>query len=247
MKLRLFASFTTAMLSLLFANVANAGGPGSDWRQPDRAISLSSAKESPQNALFEIRFGPYAPKIDSAFTDKHPYADYFGASSKFYFGVEADWQAFRIPYVGVIGPGFGWGYMHASGLAKSAKDPSKNSAETTGLTIMPMHVSGVLRLDEPLKRWRVPIVPYAKLGLGLGWWSTSGPGDNQGSGLSHGREVALGGMFCLNVLDPTSASRLDRDYGVNHSYLFGEWMKADLNSGMRVGTSTWVVGLAIDR
>src|SRR5258706_3167165 len=78
MKLRILLSSATGGLALLLANVANAEVPGSDWRQVDRTIHFDTVKASPQSFAFEARFGPYQPNVDSAFSDKHPYRDYFG-------------------------------------------------------------------------------------------------------------------------------------------------------------------------
>ena len=62
---------------------------------------------SPQNFAFELRFSPYRPQIDEeeSLNGKTPFADAFGDKPRLYIGAEFDWQIFRIPYVGTIGPG----------------------------------------------------------------------------------------------------------------------------------------------
>jgi hypothetical protein len=231
-----------------------------DWRQADRSDHFESGRGSPQRAALEIRFGRYKPAVDDEFSGTGPYARTFGDDARFHFGLELDWQALRIPYFGVLGPAFGWSYFHASAKAKFT-GTNIESAEDTSLTIMPMHLSAVLRLDELERRTHIPIVPYAKLGLGLGLWSaanTAGPStvkvngqDVAGKDTTWGVHSALGMMFCLNILDERSAARLDEETGVNHSYLFAEWMRAGLSGlgsrpQMNIGTNTWVVGLALD-
>jgi len=55
-------------------------------------------------------------------------------------------------------------------------------------------------------------------------------------------------------LDEHSAVELDNEWGVNNTYFYVEWMFANLNgldrsndlSVMHIGTSTWVMGLAIE-
>ncbi|WP_437551904.1 MXAN_2562 family outer membrane beta-barrel protein [Sorangium sp. So ce367] len=246
--------------ALLAASVAGAQtSPGmGDWRQHDRSrIQREERYASPQSFAFELRFAPYSPQVDEEFSGAGPYGKTFGDGQEFYFGVEVDWLPLRIPYVGAIGPGFGWGYTSASAAAFVKGSDERAEAEETSLTIMPIHLSAVLRADELMRKTGVPIVPYAKVGLGMGLWtSTSGPvtpkpDGVRGEGITWGTHLAFGGMLALNWLDRRSASQLDETTGINHTYLFGEWMFANLDGlgsrpQMHVGTSTWVLGLAFD-
>ena len=256
------------------AHAQNTRIPDNDWRQGNKG-NRAEVTRSPQNFAFEIRFGPYFPEVDEEFglgfgEAGGPYAETFGerddrgeleVDPQFYFGLEVDWQAVRIPWVGAVGPGFGWGFTTVSAPAK-IQGTDIDSAIDTRLTIMPMHLSAVVRFDEVMRRTGVPIVPYGKIGLGMATWSTSGaetsvytdPATNEsveGEGLSWGMHLALGGMLSLNWIDPGNAVRLDEATGVNHAYLFGEWMWANLDGiggdpQMHVGSSTVVVGLAFD-
>lgn len=222
---------------------------------------------------FEMRFGAYAPEVDEEFGGPGPFADYFGTGAQFYFGLEVDWTPLRIPYVGRFGPGFGWGFTTMStkakvpGLDTDGAATEVEAGESTSLTIHPMHLSGVLRIDEIARRTVIPIVPYAKLGFGFAPWSsgtstgTSGVGTDctattpvdcvKGEGLSIGSHLALGGMLGLNWLDPRSGAMARETAGIKQAYIFGEWMWDNLDSSfgkpaMHVGTSTWVLGLALD-
>ena len=54
----------------------------------------------------------------------------------------------------------------------------------------------------------------------------------------------------MDVLD-TRAKNLDESAGINHTYLYAEWMLAAYSgigqqNALRVGTSTWVAGLAFE-
>lgn len=236
------------------------------WRQNERGDKVTQ-KGSSQNFAFELRFGAYYPQIDQETyipAGATPYETVFNDNPQFYIGLEFDYlpQWLRIPWVGVIGPGFGWGRTRTSTPAKFSTGPDKGqlSGETTGLTIMPMHFSAVLRADEIMRRTGVPLVPYGKIGFGFGTWSVDtdagtetfvrGKDTIKGSGLSYGLVYAIGGMLSLNFLDPSSAARLDETTSINHAYLFGEWMNNSGlgrgSKGMYIGTSTWVAGLAID-
>jgi hypothetical protein len=240
---------------------AQSAIPRTDWRQTSRP-----PQPHPDTQFaFELRFAPYWPEIDSepGLTGT-PFADTFGTDPRFYFGLEFDWLPLRVPYVGAIGPGFGWGYTWASGDARisgcSGSAASCASSDTTSLSIHPMHVSGVVRLDELMRRADFPLVPYAKGGLGFGYWtSSSTAGMSQvveanrtidAEGVSVGLHLAFGAAFSLSWLDASSQSTLREDTGLGNLYLFGEWMRSSLGStgdaAMRVGTSTVVTGLSAD-
>lgn len=239
--------------------------PSTDWRRLDRGDSLGKS-ESPQQFTFELRFGQYFPEIDNKpgltkdAAGHLPYQAVFGHGDKgkvlgndqFYFGVELDYLPFRIPYVGAIGPGVGWGFTTTSAKARLTGSLDTDSATSTSFTIMPMHFSAVVRFDELMRRTGVPIVPFAKLGLGMGIWLASPvPSDYTGLDTSWGIHYAFGGMLALNGLDSRSAARLDETTGINRSYIFGELMRAGLNGlgstpTFYLGSTSWVVGLAVD-
>lgn len=274
-------AFMAAAAPLLITSIASAQPariPGSTWRQRDRGDALRSAESSPQSFAFEARFGPYWPEVDESgggssacpvsghASAKGAYECFFGTGPQFYFGFELDFLPLRIPYIGLIGPGFGWGYTSTS--AKAALPGGGSSADETSLTIMPMHLSAVLRADELMRRTGAPIVPYIKFGYGLGYWSaddgngTSTRTDasgaaltdtaNTGEGTTSGYHLAVGAMVSLNFLEPRAIANLDQTAGVNHVYIFAEWMNARLTglgsraNQMHIGTSTVVGGIAVD-
>jgi hypothetical protein len=243
-----------ALVALMSSGNAGAQVETRDYRRTDRRVP-----ESPQRFAFELRLGPYKPRIDEEFNGRTPFADTFGNGKGFHIGAEVDWQALRIPYLGTLGPGFSWGYTSRSANARIS-GTGKESAEETSLSIMPMTLVGVARLDVFPREFHVPVVPYGKLGLGLGLWSIS---TNKGTvtrdgvvgrGRSWGTHAAVGGMLHLDFLERDVALSFDDELGVNNSYLFFEWMWSDLGSSsliedrpqMRVGTSGWVLGLAFE-
>ncbi len=256
-------SLALALVAWPSAAQAQSHIPDNDWRHKSRPYEEPAETQF----AFEIRFGPYWPAVDDepALGGATPYADTFGDTPNFYFGLEFDWMPLRIPYVGMLGPGFGWGYTWASANARltgcSGAAADCESDDITSLTIMPMHLSAVLRGDELMRRTGVPIVPYAKFGPAVGVWSAAkSSGDAKvtvdgqevsGEGATWGLHLALGGMVALNWLDTSSAGRLRETTGIGHVYVFGEWMDSILTgfgSGdqMYVGSSTFVCGLAGD-
>ena len=212
-------------------------------------------RESPQNGAVELRIGRYIPQVDKSVPGT-PFKDAFGTKSRYMVGLEGDWQVLRIPHLGTLGPGLGWGYTRAVGRARITAT-GENSAEDTALSVMPFYLVGVLRADVLMRELHVPIVPYAKLGMGYAlWWSSDGGTvanvhGVSARGASYGPHFALGGMFLLDFLDQQTARDADNSLGINNSYVFAEWFDSELDafgskSRMNVGANTWVLGLAIE-
>lgn len=212
---------------------------------------------SSKDMLIELRFGAYRPDVDSEFTNgQKPYETIFGDDTRFEIALEYDWQVLSIPYLGTLGPGLGIGYTTANADAPFTADPSKRSAEETSLSLVPMYLVAVLRIDVFAREWSIPIVPYAKGGIGWAWWWSSGAGTDASlpapRGTSYGYQYAFGGMFLLDVLNEHSAAELDYQTSINHSYVFGEWYVSKLDGAgvfsdnLHVGTDTWMLGLAFE-
>ncbi len=227
----------------------------SGWRRRVRDQDKDAEPKwvEPSHFHIELRFGPYSPNVDDEPGAGGAYAKYFGTDPNFYFGLEADWLPLYIPYVGSLGPGFGWGVTVASGQAK-VQGTNTDAASDTSLTIFPMYLVGVFRADGILRELHIPIVPYIKGGVGFGLWSASGPNENGSArdpgGTSVGVHFALGGAIALNAFDRASAKAMYEATGIRYANLFGEWMLNDLGGGsddqLLVGTSTVVLGIALD-
>lgn len=216
--------------------------------------------ESGQEAAFEVRVGRYIPEVDSQLNGA-PFQNTFHNDNRYFVGAELDWQLIRIKHLGSLAPGIGWGMTKFAAHPQFA-DKSAFSSSLTRLTIMPMYLVGVLRADVFMKDFRIPLVPYAKLGVGYAlWWSSDGPRTatfkeadgtiSKGRGASYGLTYALGAMFLLDVLDPDGAKTADGLVGINNSYIFAEWFRPQLdgfgnNKVMDVGSSSWVLGLALE-
>ena len=151
-----------------------------------------------------------------------------------------------------MGPGIGWGYTHFSSLAKL--QDGDDSGQDTNLAIMPMYGVAVLRIDTLARETVIPLVAYGKAGIGYGlYWSSDVLGTHL-EGHTWGTQFALGGMLLLDEFDEHAAVEMDNEWGINNSYIFGEWMMANLNgfgssnngSVMNIGTNTWVIGLGLE-
>lgn len=241
-----FASIVLASSAAFAQKVDELGAYG---------VKRGQQSESKQEVAFELRVGRYKPDVDES-VNGSPFQDTFGTSSRYVFGAEIDWQLIRIPHFGTLAPGLGWGYTKFSADAVFA-DGSGVSASDTRIHIMPMHLVAVGRADFLMRDFKIPLVPYAKLGVGYAlWWSSDGKqaGEYNGvaaKGSSYGLTYALGGMFLLDVLDPDDAVSADGLIGINNSYIFAEWYRPKLdgfgsNQVLNVGSSSWVIGLALE-
>jgi hypothetical protein len=222
--------------------------------------------ESPQNFAFEFRFGAFWPAIDStpglhpstADPNGTPFAGIYHSGPQLMSGAEFDWEAFRIPHLGTIGPGLGLGYMKATTKAKKQSDPTMDSGEDTSIEIIPFFGVAALRVDVFLRDFHVPLVPWVKLGIGYALWrasNTLGTATSNGvlgEGHTLGTHLALGLGLNLNFLDRDTAQEFDNSLGVNGTYLFAEFTREDLtglgtqNSPMHVGGNAWTFGLALE-
>lgn len=249
-------------LVITFAPVLLPTGARAQESRPGVLESKHKKYESPQHFAIEVRFSPFKPAIDSdpALQGQAPFAHVFGTSAHLLLAAEFDWQAARIPHVGTIGPGLGVGYATVSGKAKFPvpHNGTTDSGEQTTLDIFPFYAVGVLRADVLWRELHVPLVPYAKLGIAMALWrasNTLGTSSSQGvSGTGHtfGTQFAVGVGLNLNVFDEYSARNFDESAGVNGTYLFAEWTRADLTGlwaqqdALRVGGTYWTFGLAFE-
>lgn len=255
MKRRIRAGLAAASLSAVVLTSAGAFAQGGVDDLGSYGIQRGRQSESKQEVAFELRVGRYVPDVDDS-VEGSPFQDTFGSSNRYIVGAELDWQLVRIPHFGTLAPGIGWGYTKFGAPAMFA-DGSGKSASDTRLSIMPMYLVGVGRADVLMRDFRIPLVPYAKLGFGYAmWWSSDGQRSaeyegEKGRGSSYGLTYALGAMFLLDVLDPDDAVSADGLIGINNSYIFAEWFRPQLdgfgsNKVLNVGSSSWVVGLALE-
>lgn len=177
--------------------------------------------------------------------------------------VEFDYQFFN--KFGSLGIGLSGGYYKTSGRAFSVvgnescvvkddgngnrayylpSDPNRNpaltydnciSGDTNDFNMVPLALLAVYRFDVLDKKWRVPIIPYVKVGLAyyIWWFGNSGsfvsdlvpPGQTdsvKAAGGSFGVVVNPGIAIDLSVLDPKAARAIDQEIGLNRVTAFVE-------------------------
>ncbi|HXU72490.1 MAG TPA: MXAN_2562 family outer membrane beta-barrel protein [Polyangia bacterium] len=251
--------------------------------------------ESSQRFAVELKFGPYSPNIDASpgLNGNHPFADLFppdkGKSrppGKLLTQVEFDYQFWHRWY-GNFAIGSTAGYYRrtthsfayntnpSTGAETQSCNPSSDptntnmcvrSGDTTALNIVPLSMLFVYRFDYLAQRYKIPFIPYFKIGLAYyAWWIENGGGflsiaqftpagstQSQGGwGGTFGWTMNPGGAFLLDVLDPSAARTIDAELGINHTYLFCEFNYADITgfgakNKMDLSDTTLNAGIAFE-
>ena len=206
--------------------------------RPARAQSYEgpvSYEPTPQWFAMELKFGPYKPDVDSELSGASPYQDIFGKKLRVMSQLTGDVQFLK--YHGTLGVGGTVGFFQARGKALLEDGVTASGDETT-FNIVPLVLQLVYRWDYAAKKWNVPLVPYIRAGIVYCfYWITDGNGDvtrwEEGGDKAHGGvwgyQINLGLAFQLDVLEPSAAKRLDAEIGVNHTYLFAEFVHSSID------------------
>jgi hypothetical protein len=239
-------------LAVLGAMLATSDASAFEFGTP----ATKGPYHSSQDFAFEVRFGPYKPNIDEepGLVGK-PYEKSFGSSPRIYFGLEFDWQFYRIPGIGTLGPALELGRVSMSRDARTVT--GRVSGDSYSLTIYPIYLDAVLRVDQLWRAYGVPLMPYGKLGMGIGLWDasnaigTSTANGVKGSGKSVGETFAIGGAFPLDFFDSGSSRAMDSTSGINTTNVYFEYYWLDLSGfgatdTFRVGTRSWVAGMMFE-
>jgi hypothetical protein len=243
--------------------------------------------QSSQWFAFELKLGPYSPNIDaSQGLHGHPFADLFPPApgqtrppGRLLTQLEFDFQ-FLHKWYGNFGIGHTVGFYRrtthsfafntVNGNMMTPCDPNDphnqcmRSGDQTALNIIPLSVMGVYRFDYLAQRYKIPFVPYFKVGLAYYiWWIENGagsvaqytpPGSTQsqgGWGGTWGWVMNPGGAFLLDILDPSAAKTIDAELGINHTYLFCEFSYANIDGfgaagKMNLSDATLNAGIAFE-
>lgn len=197
--------------------------------------------ESPRWGSFQLRLSSYRPNIDAEFkglggcagVDCTPYQDLFGTGGAMMYQLEFARSLFTGYGSLDLGVGVGWSSKTAKAFIQGT---TTRSGDDTSFRVLPLTLSLTYRLD--LYASRFPLVPFARVALErYQWWATRGGGGTSpgigdgrsGSGATSGWSGALGLAFLLDFVDPTLAREMDRDIGINNTYLFLQASKAKVN------------------
>jgi hypothetical protein len=216
--------------------------------------------ESSQWFALEIKFSPYTPHIDQSpgLDGATPFADLFNKQDdvdkrgqqpayRLLTTVEFDVQFLHRAW-GNLGFGITTGfYRRTTHGFQRAPNPDTGAFDVTcqvpscvrsgdivSLNIIPLSLLFVYRFDLLANRYRIPLVPYVKIGLAYYIWFM-GDGNNA---IAKSPEKAHGGTFGwvahpglalqLDFIERGVAKTLDTELGINHTYLFCELNYADI-------------------
>lgn len=191
------------------------------------------AQPTPRYGSFQLSLETYRPNIDAEFGGaKAPYQDAFGGKRNIMF--RADVAYALIASYGSLELGFGAGYWEKYGHGFDLQGGP--SPDPTALKVIPTRVSLTYRFDVLSNQYRwFPLAPYARFSLDRYWWwvnngagQTADANGKAGSGATNGYSLTAGLAIDLGAIDPTLARDMDRDSGVNHTYLFGEITKSSV-------------------
>lgn len=226
------------------AQAQDASTQALSWGPPTPVVE----RASPRAWALSLRMGRFRPNVDRELAaSPGPYAQAFGDAAPWMFGAELERQLFQ--RAGTLSVAASFGYARAVGRARRA-DGMGPSADETSLRVAPLGIGLTWRADF-LARF-VPLVPYAKVGVDYALWSAGdGDGNTVASGGTAGWHAGAGIALMLDAIDPASAQSLDQDTGVNHTYVFVEWIDTRLDglgaaNKLRVGDRTWYAGLMIE-
>jgi hypothetical protein len=194
------------------------------------AAAQESKYASPRWGAFEMSVGSYRPNIDSEFGGSGPFSTIFGSGRGVMFRADFAYSLF-VGY-GSLDLGIGVGYTQRTGKGQTLAGAA--SADDTSIKIVPTRLSLTYRFDVLALRYRwLPLAPYGRVSLErYNWWVTNGSGDfasaggKSGRGATNGYSFSGGLALLLNSLDPTLGRDMDRDTGINQTYLFVEFTKS---------------------
>jgi hypothetical protein len=249
----------SALTLLAVAAPAHAeSGPG-EMEPPPFGENGHRSYESSQRFAIELKFGPYTPNIDASpgLKGATPFSDLFNPAGtkgkppwRLLSTVEFDVQLLH--KFGSLGIGVTTGYYrrttHSFQFANAATmtgcqvGSCVRSGDQTALNILPLSALAVYRFDWLAHRYRVPLVPYFKIGLAYDvWWIENGGGTLSTTNISTPQKTysSWGGTFgwvlnpglafLLDIIDPSAARTIDAELGINHTYLFCELNYADIS------------------
>jgi hypothetical protein len=93
--------------------------------------------------------------------------------------------------------------------------------------LYPLSALGVLRVDSLARYTVVPLTFAGKLGYEWVRFKEEKGGTTIGKGFSRGLRWGAQAAFELDILERSSARRLDDDFGVNHTFLLFEYYQSD--------------------
>jgi hypothetical protein len=245
-----FLASTARAESVPVTAPTRARAAGTIREYPPATVPHLEARTSERSGSFALKAGPYVPtNILSRTPDATvKFSDLYGKGSGIMFGAEWEWQPLHHRYYGALGFGAGADFWQRSG--KALKEDGTVSVQSTKFMLIPAKADMTYRLEI----WPdQPLVPFA--GVGFDYWyfsekKTTGIA-NEVSGAKSGWHWRVGGEFLLDVFDQHAAGDMDRNWGINNTYLFAEYRAITITnfnrgSGFDFSANTWAGGLLFE-
>lgn len=201
------------------------------------AIALAAAapavraQELPKKwGSIEVGGGPYIPNVDDEFgnTPDAPYRAVFGGQPSPMFRFHIGKTILQSRTLGALELGFKTGFWSKAGnaLNRNTNAPTGDSAR---FTILPTSLTLTYRADPIYERFRVPLVPYARIALErYNWWTTKEESWT-GHGATNGWSATAGVAFLLDWMDPDAARDLGNEAGIAHTSLYFDLTKSKVD------------------
>jgi hypothetical protein len=211
-----------------------------------QVVDPAFSGKSPRTGALLLRLSSYTPEIDSeSGLTGTPYADFFRDSGMLL--VELEGQRFFYQGYGSAGLSLSAGY--AEKWEEGFTSTGARAGEKSGLQVFPLSLGVFYKLDYAAERWGIPVVPYAEASLRYIPYRFLGTTEGL-KGAKHGYGFTGGVQFMLDFIEPSLARNLDSDTGVNHTYLFAEYTRAEVNNfgkgGLDLSSRGWMFGFALD-
>lgn len=217
------------------------------------AAPQARAQEEPRTyGIAELKLGAYRPQLDREFGGAASYDAFFGDTAMVH--VEGEWDMYVLDWYGRYGLGLHAGFTQNTADVLSETDDAPGQ---TTLRVIPLRLSLVGRWDHFARRHGIPLVPTLKLGVDYYLWrvlasdgETASAQDVSARGGKLGWHISPGLHLLLDPLAPESAASMQRHWGVDNTYLFGEFLHADVDGfgaeGFDLGSNQWLFGVAVE-
>ncbi len=185
------------------------------------AAAGPAAAESPRSGTFDFRMSQYRPSIDDQFGGNGPYTQIFGTGRGWMFRLSMARTVWD--QLGAVDVGFSAGYFQDSGhgVYAAGTNQGQPSPDTTAFHVLPTTLFASYRFDWLAEHYNVPLAPYVRLGLErYNWWVTGSGGKTTKTGATNGFSFGGGLALQLDFFDPTLSREMDRDSGINRTYVY---------------------------
>jgi hypothetical protein len=186
------------------------------------AVGLAAAhpaaaqEETRRRGSVQLFGQTYRPNVDADLPGD-PYNDVFGGGRGWQFRALFSWSLYK--GFGALEAGLGSGYFQDRGEGQLV-DGGGDSTDPTAFRMIPVSLSLTYRFDWLERRYRVPLMLYGRASLErFNWWVSDSGNERSESGATNGYSFTGGAGFLLDFFDRGGAHALDRETGINDTWL----------------------------